>query len=220
VTTYAAMRGGIFYPAPEKVESEACPVPSKHRECDDKTGMYQGCILTKSCVGSQILPQLGFGMIKQLYTSSFALIALAAPAFAACPDPSLDSVQYAATGPELIAPQTWDVDVAGTNPAPCPEWLLSGLPVDGLDGFLSPAPTAVFELEGMGPHIMMVMAEAECSPMLAVRGGDGIWEFGRTANGRQEVTLWGVPDGPLHVWVGSATQETCEGTLTLETFDR
>lgn len=159
-------------------------------------------------------------MIYKIAIPAIALAVLASPAFAVCPDPTLDSDRYEATGGELIVPQSWEVEVGGTNPAPCPAWLLSGLPVDGLDGFLSPAPTAVFDLDGMGPHIMMVMAQAECQPVLAVRTGDGIWEFGRPANGRQEVTLWGAPDGPLQVWVGSASQQTCEGTLTLETFDR
>jgi len=100
-------------------------------------------------------------------------------------------------------------------------WLGSNGIVSGnLTGFQPTAPTAVFELDGMGPHILMVMAQAECSPVLAVRSGDGLWHFGQTANSRQEVTLCDAPNGVLQIWVGAATPEGFEGTVILETFDR
>lgn len=142
------------------------------------------------------------------------------PAFALCPDPDLGGQWYAATGPELIAPQSWPVRAEGTQVAPCADWQEAGIASGELAGFLPVAPTAVFELDGMAPHILMVMAEAQCRPVLAARTGDGLWYFGETANGRQEMTIWGAPDGPLQVWVGSATPEGCDGTVILETFDR
>ncbi|SMX32223.1 hypothetical protein [Octadecabacter ascidiaceicola] len=151
---------------------------------------------------------------------SVLLALCGAPALAQCPDPSLDAVQYDASGPELITPQTWEVQVGGAFLAPCPQWAVAGIDVQDLDGFLPAAPTAVFGLDAMAPHILMVMAQAECTPVLAVRSGDGQWFFGSDANGRQEVTLWGAPNGPLQVWVGAATPDGCAGTVTLETFDR
>lgn len=72
----------------------------------------------------------------------------------------------------------------------------------------------------MAPHILTVRAAAGCRPVLAVRSGDGLWFFGETKNGKQEVTLWGAPDGPLQVWIGAATPEGCEGEIELETYDR
>lgn len=145
---------------------------------------------------------------------------LAAPAFADCPDPWRAGQAYVATGAGLIDPQSWDMMAAGTEAAPCDAWVERGIVTGELAGFLPLAPTAVFSLDGMAPHILMVRAEAMCRPVLAVRGGDGIWYFGSTVNGRQEVTIWGTPDGPLQVWVGAADREGCAATLTLETFDR
>jgi len=133
----------------------------------------------------------------------------------------MDAQTYFATGPELIAPQSWDVSVAGRHPAPCEAWDEAGIVNGQLDGYLPEAPTAVFELEGMAPHILMVMAEATCEPVLAVRSADGLWHFGERRNDRQEATIWGAPDeGPLQVWVGATTEAGCDGTLILETFDR
>ncbi|MEN8841502.1 MAG: hypothetical protein ABF254_14660 [Octadecabacter sp.] len=152
---------------------------------------------------------------------SFLIVALwASPALASCPDPDLGGASYAAVGPDLIVPKNWDVRAVGQHPAPCEDWAEIGIAAGNLDGFLPAAPTAVFELDEMGPHILMVMARAECNPVLAVRSGDGLWHFGQTANGREEVTLWGAPKGALQVWVGAATREGCDGTVTLETFDR
>ena len=109
----------------------------------------------------------------------------------------------------------------GSDPAPCDTWQAEGIVTGDLAGFLPTAPTAVFELEGMAPHILMVMAEASCDPVLAVRSADGLWHFGEARNDRQEVTVWGAPDeGPLQVWVGAGTEAGCEGTVILETFDR
>lgn len=141
-------------------------------------------------------------------------------AAALCPDPDLGGQRYAATGPELIAPQQWSVRAEGSHMAPCADWEEQGIAAGELAGYLPVAPTAVFELDGMAPHILMVMAEAQCRPVLAARTADGLWFFGQTANGRQEVTIWGAPDGPLQVWVGAATEDGCDGTVILETFDR
>ncbi|WP_375280967.1 hypothetical protein [Pseudooctadecabacter sp.] len=151
---------------------------------------------------------------------ALCLIGYASGAAASCPDPTQDAPRFEATGPDLIAPKSWPIEVAGERIAPCAQWVLQGTaPVD-LDGYLPVAPTAVFDLEGMGPHILMVMAEAQCAPILAVRSADGLWHVGETANDREEVVVWGAPDGPLQVWVGAREQTTCEGTVTLETFDR
>ena len=150
----------------------------------------------------------------------FLMVCWSGPAWALCPDPALDAPSYAATGADLIVPHQWPVTVEGAHAAPCAAWRLQGMSHDMVDGFFPLAPTARFELEGMAPHILMVMADAACSPVLAVRSADGQWHFGQTANGRDAVTIWAAPDGPLQVWVGSTRQESCDGVLTLETFDR
>lgn len=144
----------------------------------------------------------------------------ASPAVAQCPDPGFDAPRYVTTGPGLIAPQTWDVVAIGGQAAPCDDWIARGVFTDGLTGFLPVAPTAVFDLDGMAPHILMVMAQADCAAVLAVRSGDGQWFFGGTARGREEVTLWGAPNAPLQVWVGTLGGDSCAATVTLETFDR
>jgi len=72
----------------------------------------------------------------------------------------------------------------------------------------------------MGPHILMVMAEATCGPRLVVRTGDGIWHVAEQNNDRQELVVWSAQDGPMQVWVGAETQTECSATLILETFDR
>lgn len=151
---------------------------------------------------------------------TFLMLVFVSPAFAVCPDPNLGGQRYASTGGDLIAPKRWPVRAQGTHVAPCAGWAERGIAADDLAGFLPVAPTAVFELEGMAPHILMIMAEAQCRPVLAARTWDGLWFFGQTANGRQELTIWGAPDGPLHVWVGAATRDGCDGTIILETFDR
>ena len=128
----------------------------------------------------------------------------ASPAFAQCPDPSLEGATTAATtGPDLIAPQMWDVFARGEVSVPCENWAELGVDTAALDGLLPVAPTMVVDLSGMAPHILMVFAEAECRPVLAVRSGDGQWYFGEPRDGRHQVTIWGAPDGPLHIWVGA-----------------
>ena len=150
---------------------------------------------------------------------TFVLALVAAPAFADCPDPNLEGPTYEATGPELIAPRDWDVRAQGDTVVPCAQWAETGVLSGDLDGYLPLAPTARFELSGLGSHILMVMARAECRPILAARTGDGLWYFGETANGREEIVLWGAGDGPMQVWVGSGDPDGCDAILTLETFD-
>ncbi|SLN59475.1 hypothetical protein PSJ8397_03162 [Pseudooctadecabacter jejudonensis] len=139
---------------------------------------------------------------------------------ASCPDPFLPAETYNATGPDLIAPQSWAVQATAEAQVPCADWAENDVLTHELVGYLPIAPSAVFNLEGMAPHILMVMADAQCDPILAVRSGDGLWHFGQSANDRQEVVVWGAPDGPLQVWVGSARQTSCDATVILETFDR
>lgn len=148
------------------------------------------------------------------------LILVGTHAAAQCPSTDEDGARFFASGPDLISPESWDVVADGVHGAPCDGWVAQGVAGDQVDGFLPTSPTAIFELDGMAPHILMVMADAQCSPRLVVRTGDGIWHFGEHANGRQEVTVWGTPDGPMQVWVGAEEQTQCEATLTLETFDR
>lgn len=148
------------------------------------------------------------------------LILLGSGVAAQCPEPVFGDGEISATGADLIVPQEWSVTAQGENVAPCADWIEQGVVSDQVDGFLPFRPTAVINLSEMGPHILMVMADAQCEPRLAVRTLDGLWHFGEQANGRREVTIWGAPDGPLQVWVGSGTQDQCEATLTLETFDR
>lgn len=151
---------------------------------------------------------------------SLFFIGLAASASASCPDPTLDAPRYSATGPELIAPQAWPVDVLAEAVAPCPDWRMQGTVPEQVEGFLPVAPTAVFDLVGLAPHILMVMAQAPCDPLLAVRSPDGVWHFGETANDREEVVVWSASDGPLQVWIGSRGASACSGDVILETFDR
>ncbi len=148
------------------------------------------------------------------------LLFIGSSAAAQCPEPVLGPGEIAASGPELISPQHWPVIAEGQIAVPCEDWGSQGVQTDRIDGFLPDRPTAVFDLDEMAPHILMVMAQAQCDPRLAVRTADGLWHFGERANGRQEVTVWGAPDGPLQVWVGAGTQMQCEAQLTLETFDR
>ncbi|MEL6960548.1 MAG: hypothetical protein AAGL89_16515 [Pseudomonadota bacterium] len=148
------------------------------------------------------------------------LAVMATPAFADCPDPNREGPNYASNGADLIIPQVWEARAEGDLVAPCTEWTETGLVSGEMAGFLPEAPTAVFDLDGLGPHILQVRAVAECRPILAVRSGDGLWFFGETKNGKQEVTLWGAPDGPLQVWMGAETPEGCDGLIELETYDR
>lgn len=149
-----------------------------------------------------------------------ALTVLAGPAAALCPDPSLDAPAFVATGAELIAPQSWDVQAGVGDGMVCGTWVLAGVDAGGTDAFLPAAPSATFGLTGLGPHILMVMAQADCAPVLAARTHDGVWYFGETANGREEIVLWGASDGVLQVWVGAQASDGCDAELTLETFDR
>lgn len=111
-------------------------------------------------------------MVMKLLTGLIApafCIALVSPAFALCPDPTLDS----ATDSSLLTPQSSDVRAQGDHIMPCADWALAGV-----TGYLQLASTAVFDLAGMAPHILTVEARAECDPVLAVRSGDGQWFFG------------------------------------------
>lgn len=120
-------------------------------------------------------------MVMKLLTGLVApafCIALVSPAFALCPDPTLDSARYSATDSWLLTPQSFDVRAQGDHIMPCADWALAGVNTGALAGYLQLAPTAVFDLAGMAPHILTVEARAECDPVLAVRSGDGQWFFG------------------------------------------
>ena len=145
---------------------------------------------------------------------------MASPAFANCPDPTLDGANFAATGAQLLAPQVWDISAGGNVAAPCADWAASGVNDGQISGYLSVPPTGVFDLTGMGPHILIVRARSQCGAVLAVRSGDGVWYFGDEDGDTTQATLWGVPDGPLKVWVGSKTPDICAGVVELETYDR
>jgi hypothetical protein len=147
------------------------------------------------------------------------LCAAANQAVAQCPDPTAPTVTYAASGPELIAPQSWSVMAGGEVFVPCPAWVLSGVMSGGFKGYLPAVPTATFQLVGMAPHILMVMVEAECAAIVATQTGDGLWYFSETCGTREEITLWGAGDGPMQVFVGATEPEGCDAVLTLETFD-
>ena len=120
----------------------------------------------------------------------------------------------------MIAPQSWAIRAQGDHITPCADWALAGWDTGGLSGYLPLGATATFNLSGMAPHILVVDAQAECRAVLAVRSGDGQWFFGQPGADGPEVTLWGAPDGPLQVWVGSMSEQGCDGTISLETFDR
>lgn len=163
---------------------------------------------------------LDAGMICTMIRYFLFFAAIGTGAVAQCPEPVLGVGEFRASGANLIVPQDWAVTANGEIAVPCGEWAQQGVQSDQIDGFLPSRPTAVIDLEGMGPHILMVMAQAQCEPLLAVRTADGLWHFGEQGVERQEATIWGAPDGPLQVWVGSKGQEQCDATLTLETFDR
>jgi len=148
-----------------------------------------------------------------------ALMLFGTPAWASCPDPELAGEGFVATGPSLIAPQSWEVVAGGDVAAPCADWAEQEIAGD-IEGYVSVAPTAVFELSEMGPHILMVMARAECGAVLMARTGDGLWFFGETAADREEITIWGAPNAQMQVWVGSKSADGCPAEVTLETFDR
>jgi len=160
--------------------------------------------------------------MRAMIRFAFPLCLLAGAAGAQCPDPPLSADTFAVAGPELITPRTWPVEAIGRHSAPCAEWETeTGIVYGDLEGYLPEVPTAVFELDNMGPHILMVMAETACDPVLAVRSADGLWYFGERRNDRQEVTIWGAPnEGALQVWVGAGAETQCDGTVILETFDR
>lgn len=141
-------------------------------------------------------------------------------AFASCPEPGDHIDAVVVSGPELIKPQSWDVVAHGEFAAPCTAWARQLGGVQPVSGYLPSAPSARFDLEGMGPHILMVMAEASCDPRLVVRTGDGVWHVGEPANGRQEIVVWSAQDGPMQVWVGAGSQTQCHAKVILETFDR
>ncbi len=153
-------------------------------------------------------------------TAIICMCLWASQAAAQCPEPSVAETGIAASGPDLIVPKSWEVTAVGAHAAPCQVWADQGVNAQSIDGFLPVAPSATFELAGMAPHILMVMAEAACDPRLAVRTGDGLWHFAQSANGRQEVVVWSASDGPMQVWVGAADQTSCEASVILETFDR
>lgn len=154
-------------------------------------------------------------------TLSAALCAAwGAAAAAECPDPFALAAQSSATGPDLIVPQRWDVRAGGDLAIPCEGWREAGVILNGAEGFLPAAPTRLFDLSGLGPHILVVRAYAVCDPVLAVQGGDGLWYLGEENGSAREVTLWGASDGILKVWVGSGDTNGCDAQIELETYDR
>ena len=150
----------------------------------------------------------------------FALFVTGATRAWACPDPAVPAPTIAATGPELLAPRSWPITAGGPDGAPCPLWVETILGVPDEGARLPRAPSLQVRLTGMGPHILMVRAQAPCDPVLIARTGDGVWYFGEAGDAGPQATLWGAADGILQVWVGAREERGCGGTVTLETFDR
>ena len=138
---------------------------------------------------------------------------------AACPDWSLSGDSYRASGDDLYQRRAFPVVAGGSN-------TISGCRIrpqsDTGDGWVATRPDFTFDLSRMDRYRLVVSAYSKCDTVLLINTGQANWYFDDDDGGDldPQITLTRPSNGWLDVWVGTYDPQTCDATLTLETFDR
>ncbi|WP_127106844.1 LCCL domain-containing protein [Pararhodobacter zhoushanensis] len=130
-----------------------------------------------------------------------------------CPDPNANGQLLTYTGQQLWTPQRHGVTAGGAvTLGACPN-------VPG-HGHVAQRPDFTLNFARNDPRYdLEFRVEANCDPVLLVRGPSGQWSFNDDSEGlNSRLRLPAAPTGSYDVWVGTFGTNTCPATLIVETF--
>lgn len=149
---------------------------------------------------------------KALITGAFFL-ALPLAAAAECPMVSVSGQQMTLNAESVYAPQTMPIVAGGgLDLSQCGS-------VPG-NGYIVPESdfTVAYDALGMGRALEM-RVNGTCDTVLLVNAADGQWHFSDDADGMNpRLRIENARSGQYDVWVGTFGPETCDATITFESF--
>ncbi|WP_127107644.1 hypothetical protein [Pararhodobacter zhoushanensis] len=149
---------------------------------------------------------------KAAVAGLFALIAPAA-ASAACPTYAQHGAPLSYTAETVWTPQSTTVIAGGDQDlSTCAEVPGAGYVIENPDF------TLTYDALNMG-RALEFRVTGSCDTVLLVNSATGEWLFNDDTNEMHPVVrLNNAPSGQYDLWVGTYGPETCEATLTVESF--
>ena len=133
---------------------------------------------------------------------------------AACPDFNLAGRDLFYSSDDLYSPQTFEVVAGG----PVDLGLCSELPGQG---YVMDAPDFKLNFSGnSAARELEIRVDSNCDSILLLNDTSGTWHHDDDSNGSLDakIRLPKAVNGVYDIWVGTLTTDTCDATLTLETF--
>lgn len=149
---------------------------------------------------------------KSLIAGAF-LVALPLSAMADCPVVSMSGQQLSLTSESVYAPQTMAVVAGGGLD-------LSQCGAVPGNGYIVPESdfTVAYDALGMG-RALELRVDGACDTVLLVNAADGQWYFSDDDAGMNpRIRIENAGSGQYDVWVGTFGSETCDATITFESF--
>lgn len=151
-------------------------------------------------------------LLKPLFASAFVLAALPAAA-QSCPSYASPGAPLSYTAESAYIPQSvgviagGNIDLGACGSVPGMGWVVE-----------SPDFTMQYNDLGMG-RALEIRVNAACDAVLLVNAADGNWYFNDDSDGLNPgMRFEGAPSGQYDIWVGTLTPESCDASLTVETF--
>lgn len=134
-----------------------------------------------------------------------------------CPNYNLLGAEGTFSANELYAPKSFSVTAGGDL-----RLQRCKLPFksDRGDGYVTERPDFSIGVHGLRGYSLEFRVDSECDAVLVVNTGETNWYYDDDDNGNLDpkITLTRPSEGIYDIWVGTTDGETCEGTLTMETF--
>jgi hypothetical protein len=133
---------------------------------------------------------------------------------ATCPDFNLAGRDLFYSSDDLYSPQTFEVVAGG----PVDLGLCSELPGQG---YVMEAPDFKLNFSGnSAARELEIRVDSACDSILLLNDTSGTWHHDDDSNGSLDakIRLPKAVNGVYDIWVGTLTTDTCDATLTIETF--
>ena len=137
-----------------------------------------------------------------------------------CPDSTRFGNQtYEFSGQQLYDVQSFEVRAGGKYSIKACRVHLRD---EGGDGWVTSSPDFGFNLSEMEKYEIVISVNSDCDSVLLIHTEDKIWFYDDDGNedseGDAQIWLTNLVDGWLDVWVGTYEGDSCDATLSLETF--
>jgi hypothetical protein len=151
--------------------------------------------------------------MRLLALSAFACLGFGGAAMA-CPDATAWGEGYTLYGDSLYSgPESFPVIAGGRNS-------MQACGHNYGEGYFTSTPDFTISLNSMEGYALDIRVVSACDAALLINTGDGRWFYDDDSNGNLDprIYLTNTVDGYLDVWVGTFDGESCDATLTLETY--